>query len=114
MLLPTPSWADPPVSTPGVPPAAEQKGFHRGVVAVSNPLAAEVGIRILEEGGNAVDAAAAIQFALYVVEPESSGIGGAGFMMIHLAKTNATFYIDSRENAPAAPPPTMSGPLSVE
>ena len=114
MLLPTPSWADRPVSTPGVPPTAEQKGFHRGVVAVSNPLAAEVGARILEEGGNAVDAAAAIQFALNVVEPESSGIGGGGFMMIHLAKTNETFYIDSREKAPAAATPNMFGTLSFE
>jgi gamma-glutamyltranspeptidase/glutathione hydrolase len=78
----------------------EQKGFTNGVVSVSNPLAAEVGARVLQDGGNAVDAAAAIQFALNVVEPESSGIGGGGFMMIHLAKTNETFFIDlARESA---------------
>jgi gamma-glutamyltranspeptidase/glutathione hydrolase len=79
---------------------------------VSHPLAAEAGARILENGGNAVDAAAAIQFALNVVEPQSSGIGGGGFMMIHLAKTNETFIIDSREKAPAAATPDMFGTLS--
>jgi gamma-glutamyltranspeptidase/glutathione hydrolase len=114
MLLPAPSWADRPPPTPGAPPRAEEKGFPNGVVAVSNPLAAEVGIRILEGGGNAVDAAAAVQFALNVVEPQSSGIGGGGFMMIHLAKTNETFYLDSREKAPAAATPDMFGALSFE
>lgn len=74
----------------------------RGVVAVSTPLAAEVGARVLEKGGNAIDAAAAIQFALNVVEPEFSGIGGGGFMMIHLAKFGKTFILDCREKAPAA------------
>src|SRR6266404_364794 len=103
------AWADR-QSTPGAPP--DEKGFPNGIVAVSNPLAAEVGARVLAEGGNAVDAAAAIQFALNVVEPQSSGIGGGGFMMIHLAKTNETFFIDSRERAPAAATPNMFGALS--
>jgi gamma-glutamyltranspeptidase/glutathione hydrolase len=114
MLFPAPGWADRPQSTPGVPPKAEQKGFRNGVVAVSNPLAAEVGARVLEQGGNAVDAAVAVQFALNVVEPESSGIGGGGFMMIHLARKNETFFIDSREKAPAAASPKMFGLLSFE
>jgi len=72
-----------------------------GVVSASHPLAAVAGARMLAEGGNAIDAAAAVQFALNVVEPQSSGIGGGGFMMIHLAKTNETFIVDSRERAPA-------------
>ena len=118
-----------PPETPGVPPgkvlpdtanAPEGKGppswtgkaFRQGVVAVSTPLAAEVGARVLEQGGNAIDAAAAIQFALNVVEPEFSGIGGGGFMMIHLAKTGETFIMESREKAPAAATPEMFQGLS--
>ncbi len=82
-------------------------GFRKGVVAVSHPLAAEAGARVLERGGNAIDAAVAIQFMLNVVEPQFSGIGGGGFMMIHLAKHNKTFAIDGREKAPATVSPSM-------
>jgi gamma-glutamyltranspeptidase / glutathione hydrolase len=83
---------------PAVPAEA---GFRGGVVAVSHPLAAEAGAKMLREGGNAIDAAAAIQFALNVVEPEFSGIGGGGFMMVHLAHGRQTFIIEGREKAPA-------------
>jgi gamma-glutamyltranspeptidase/glutathione hydrolase len=72
-----------------------------GVVAVSHPAAAAAGARMLAAGGNAIDAAAAVQFALNVVEPQSSGIGGGGFMLVHVAKTGETFIVDSRERAPA-------------
>lgn len=96
------------------PPGAGGTGYAKGVVAVSHPLAAKVGSDILAAGGNAIDAAVAIQFALNVVEPQSSGIGGGGFMMIHLAKEGKTFYVDSREKAPAAASPTMFGGLSFE
>jgi gamma-glutamyltranspeptidase / glutathione hydrolase len=81
-----------------------------GVVAVSHPAAAAAGARMLAQGGNAIDAAAAVQFALNVVEPQSSGIGGGGFMMIHLAKSNETFIVDSRERAPAAASADMFAP----
>ena len=91
----------------GSPPSWAGKAARQGVVAVSHPLAAEAGARMLEAGGNAIDAAAAVQFVLNIVEPQFSGIGGGGFMMVHLAKTNETFAIDGREKAPASATPSM-------
>jgi gamma-glutamyltranspeptidase/glutathione hydrolase len=79
----------------------------QAVVAVANPYGAEAGAQVLEKGGNAIDAAVAIAYALNVVEPQSAGIGGGGFMMIHLADQGRTFYIDSREKAPAGATPDM-------
>ncbi|MGE5339153.1 MAG: gamma-glutamyltransferase [Gemmatimonadota bacterium] len=116
-----PTYADRNNTTPGVPPGIQLpqqsngngpppwagKAFRQGVVAVSHPLAAEAGARMLEAGGNAFDAAAAIQFALNVVEPQFSGIGGGGFMMVHLGRTGETYMLDARERAPAAATPTM-------
>ncbi len=77
-------------------------GVRGGVVATSEPAAARAGRAILEAGGNAIDAAAAVAFALNVVEPQSSGIGGGGFMIIYLAKQKKTVVVDSRERTPAA------------
>jgi gamma-glutamyltranspeptidase/glutathione hydrolase len=85
----------------GKPPSWTGRAYRQGVVAVANPFGAEAGAKILEQGGNAIDAAVAIAYALNVVEPQSAGIGGGGFMMIHLAGTGQTFTIDSREKAPA-------------
>ncbi len=82
-------------------------GVRGGVVATSEPLAAQAGARVLRAGGNAIDAAAAVAFALNVIEPQSSGIGGGGFMMIHMGESGETFIVDSRETAPAAVTPRM-------
>jgi gamma-glutamyltranspeptidase/glutathione hydrolase len=74
----------------------------RGIVSVQNAIAAEVGAAILEEGGNAVDAAVAVGFALAVTLPRAGNIGGGGFMLVHLAEDDRTVAIDYREMAPAA------------
>ncbi len=113
------------------PPFAAGQAFRKGVVSVANPYGAEAGAKILEQGGNAIDAAIAIAYALNVVEPQSAGIGGGGFMMIHLtgrggherwrddneddrghdrgdrSPRGRTFAIDTREKAPAAATPGM-------
>lgn len=98
-----------PPTSETVPPAPAWDGqaYKGGVVSVSHPLAAQAGADVLARGGNAIDAAAAIQFMLNVVEPQFSGIGGGGFMMVHLARHNRTFAIDAREKAPAAATPTQ-------
>ena len=91
-----------PAQAKGKPPIWAGQAARQGVVSVANPYAAEAGTKILEQGGNAVDAAVAIAYALNVAEPQSAGVGGGGFMMIHLAGSGRTFAIDSREKAPAA------------
>jgi gamma-glutamyltranspeptidase/glutathione hydrolase len=78
-----------------------------GMVATAHPLASEIGAEILRTGGNAIDAAVAIQFALTVVEPMMSGIGGGGFMLVHDGNTKETTIINSRERAPAGATPDM-------
>lgn len=73
----------------------------RAAVATAHPLATEAGKQILQQGGNAFDAAVAITAALAVVEPYSSGLGGGGFWLIRDQKQNKTLMIDGREMAPA-------------
>ncbi len=77
------------------------------MVAAANPLASQAGLEILHAGGSAVDAAIAIQLALNVVEPQSSGIGGGGFMMHFAAASGEIDAFDGRETAPASATPDM-------
>ena len=75
---------------------------RHGMVAGPEQLATEIGSRILQQGGNVVDAAVATGFALAVTYPRAGNLGGGGFMLIHLAEGNRQLFIDYRETAPAA------------
>lgn len=78
-----------------------------GAVSTANALASQAGIDILRRGGNAVDAAIAIQWVLAVVEPQSSGLGGGGFMLVFKAATQTAHALDAREELPAAAPENL-------
>ena len=75
---------------------------RNGMVASQEKHATRVGVEILRQGGNAVDAAVAVGFAMAVTHPQAGNIGGGGFMLAHLAASNRTIAIDYRETAPAA------------
>ena len=83
------AWAMKPVAT------------RHGMVVSSDSLASQAGVQILQAGGNAVDAAVAVGFALAVTYPYAGNLGGGGFMLIRMAGGKATL-IDYREEAPGA------------
>ena len=71
-----------------------------GMVVAANPEASEAGIRMLESGGNAFDAAVASSFAISVLRPQSTGIGGGGFLLFYRQGVRKAGAIDFRERAP--------------
>ncbi|MGH2415124.1 MAG: gamma-glutamyltransferase, partial [Microcystaceae cyanobacterium] len=76
------------------------------LVVTPQHKASEVGLQILAQGGNAIDAAVAVGYALAVTDPCCGNIGGGGFMLIHLAK-GEDIFINFREKAPSAASPNM-------
>ncbi len=74
---------------------------RHGMVSTQEATATGIGVDILKKGGNAVDAAVAVAFALAVTLPRAGNIGGGGFMMVHMAESGKTAAIDYREMAPA-------------
>ena len=79
---------------------AEHASFRNGMVVSEEQIATLVGLSVLKEGGNAVDAAVAVGFALAVTYPKAGNLGGGGFMLVHLGETGRTVAIDYREKAP--------------
>ncbi|HEV7165235.1 MAG TPA: gamma-glutamyltransferase [Gammaproteobacteria bacterium] len=74
----------------------------QAAIASAHPLATAAGMQVLKEGGNAFDAAIAVSTALAVVEPYSSGLGGGGYYLLHVASDGHDVMVDGRETAPAA------------
>jgi len=90
-----------------LPVWAQRQTATKATVAAAHPLAVEAGLEILRRGGTAVDAAVAVQMALGVVEPQSSGIGGGGFLLYYDANARTINVYDGRESAPAGATPDM-------
>ncbi len=84
---------------------AQARPAPHAMVVAANPLAAQAGLNVLEAGGDAVDAAVAVQAMLGLVEPQSSGLGGGAFMVFYDAKTRRVTAYNGREAAPAAATP---------
>src|ERR1700730_11711053 len=116
---PAPAVAEaPPPATPVAPPAAappagvswfprRPHGTQPAWVAAANPLAVDAGLEILGKGGNAIDAAVAVQTMLGLVEPQSSGMAGGAFLLYYDAHLRKVSAVDGRERAPAGAQPDM-------
>jgi gamma-glutamyltranspeptidase/glutathione hydrolase len=92
--------ADAATPTPSTP-------ARRAMVVAANPLAANAGLAVLRQGGSAADAAIAVQVVLGLVEPQSSGVGGGGFISYYDARTRQVTAYNGRETAPAGATPDM-------
>lgn len=105
-LCPAPGWTQSYATEAAIQPEAASPRrdlaigrFQRQAVVSAHALASQAGDRILRQGGNAIDAAVATQFALAVVEPQSSGLGGGGFAVVF--DGHRVWALDGREAAPA-------------
>jgi gamma-glutamyltranspeptidase / glutathione hydrolase len=101
LLLASPLGADAVAASPAAPATHPT----RMMVVAADPLAAQAGLAILRAGGSALDAAVAVQMALSVVEPQSSGLGGGALLLWYDAASHQVAYYDGRESAPAAARP---------
>ncbi|MFC6835401.1 gamma-glutamyltransferase [Halomarina ordinaria] len=90
--------------TPADVPVARSE---EGMVSSLHPQATAAGAEVLRSGGNAIDAAVAVQFALNVVQPHTCGIGGGGFMVVYVAEEDELYAVDNRERAPFGADPEM-------
>ncbi len=97
--VPIPERQESPALAPT--PASASAEAARPFVAAANPIAAQAGMRVLEQGGSAVDAAIAVQAMLSLVEPQSSGLGGGAFLHHYEAGSGRVTVYDGRETAPA-------------
>ncbi|MDH4120729.1 MAG: gamma-glutamyltransferase [Deltaproteobacteria bacterium] len=95
-----------PSSQPARLPAAQTAQSRKGMAVTANPHATRAAVEVLRAGGNALDAAIAAQWVLNVVEPQSSGMGGGGFLLLHLPD-GRTVALEGRETAPAAAGPDL-------
>jgi len=95
LVAPLPAYADPAPLISDFATARPVVAMH-GMVVSQEAAASKVGLDILKRGGNAVDAAVAVGFALAVTLPRAGNLGGGGFMLIHLADGNRTTAIDYR------------------
>ena len=94
-----------PAATPGAtlaPDLGKRAVGANGMVSSAHPLASEAGLTVLREGGNAIDAAVATAFAIGVVEPEMSGVGGSGAMLAWIAKDKRAEFLDFYAAQPIA------------
>ncbi|HXH39017.1 MAG TPA: gamma-glutamyltransferase family protein [Thermoanaerobaculia bacterium] len=82
--------------------AGSRVAATHAALATSSPAATRIGLSVLKNGGNAIDAAVAVSFALAVLEPKATGLGGGGFLTYYDAETGAVWTLDFREAAPAA------------
>lgn len=101
-LAALPAMAEAPAPETRAPVRAEKQ-----MVAAADPRAVEAGLAVLRNGGNAIDAAVAVQAMLTLVEPQSSGLGGGAFLLYWDAKTQTLHAFDGRETAPAAIDPRV-------